>query len=65
MNKGTTYFTNEPVIGPQIDVVSPEIVQVEVRRDGEVVWVNVDGVCRLRISTPKQVTIIDPRGEES
>lgn len=27
-----------------------EVVQIMIRSDGRVVWVNVDGVCRLRIN---------------
>jgi hypothetical protein len=31
-----------------VDITAPSIVGVEIRHDGKVLWVNVDGVCRLR-----------------
>ena len=38
---------NDDLIGPQIDVVHPQA--VEVKYNGTTLWVNVDGICRLRI----------------
>lgn len=32
-----------------IEVIAPKQVEVTLRADGKVLWVNVDGVCRLRI----------------
>lgn len=34
---------------PMLDVTAPEVVDVSVRHDGSVLWVNVDGHCMLRI----------------
>lgn len=35
---------------PQVDITAPEGgVQISVRPDGKVIWVNVDGVCVLRV----------------
>lgn len=44
----------EPIITlnpqePMLDITGAETVQIQVRKDRKVVWVNVDGVCRLRI----------------
>jgi hypothetical protein len=33
-----------------LDLASPEVgVQIQIDNNGAIVWVNVDGVCRLRI----------------
>jgi len=32
-----------------LDVTGAAVVQVHVRRDGKVLWVNVNGVCVLRV----------------
>lgn len=35
---------------PFLDITAPEnTVEVEARKDGKVLWVNVDGICVLRI----------------
>lgn len=34
---------------PQVDVTAPEHVEVRIRGDKKVVWVNIDGVCVLRV----------------
>ena len=44
-----------------LDITSPEIVEVEINHNGKVVWINVDGVCRLRACRIKNVKIIDNR----
>ena len=30
------------------DVTAPRHVEIRIREDGKVVWVNVDGICRFR-----------------
>jgi hypothetical protein len=42
-------LTNEPIIGPQLDIATPLGVEVETNVERSIVWVNVDGVCRLRV----------------
>jgi len=44
---------------PQIDVSSPEIVQVQT--DGQTLWVNVNGVCMFRACKIGVLTIEDQR----
>ena len=46
-----------------LDITAPEGVQIQIRADGEVVWVNVDGICRLRICQipHKGLTLDDER----
>jgi len=41
------------------DMTVPEIVEITVRDDGKVVWVNVDGECVLRCSQIKNLRIED------
>jgi hypothetical protein len=40
-------------------------VQVQVREDGRTVWVNVDGICRLRASAIPELEIEDSRTQEN
>jgi hypothetical protein len=36
--------------GPNmLDITGAKLVEVEVSKDGKVLWVNVDGICRFRI----------------
>ena len=45
-----------------LDLTAPiEGVQVQVREDGKVLWVNVDGVCRLRVCRIPELEIEDRR----
>lgn len=43
------------------DITAPEIVEIQIRSDGKVVWVNVDGICRLRACQVKHVVFNDER----
>lgn len=45
------------------DVTAPEVVEVVVRSDSKVLWVNVDGVCLFRACQIKQLIIEDERNE--
>ena len=48
-----------------LDVTGAETVEVQVRHDGEVLWVNVDGRCRLRVCQIKgDVMVNDERPTE-
>lgn len=42
-----------------LDITQPEEVEVLVRADRKVLWVNVDGQCKLRICRIKNLTIIE------
>jgi hypothetical protein len=46
-------------IPDMIDITGPGVVEVTVREDGSVLWINVDGICRLRICQIQQRLIID------
>lgn len=44
-------LTDDPVVGPMLEISKPEHgVEIELSDAGRTLWVNVDGVCRLRIS---------------
>jgi hypothetical protein len=49
---------------PMIDVTAPQVVEVSIRNDGKVVWVNVDGICRFRACQITTVILEDKRNEE-
>jgi len=40
-----------------IDITMAELVEVEIREDGKVLWVNIDGVCQLRVCHFKKLDI--------
>lgn len=35
--------------GQMLDITGPELCEIQVRQDGKVIWVNVDGRCVLRV----------------
>lgn len=43
------------------DITAPEEVEILVRRDGTVIWVNIDGRCALRACRIKQLVVEDGR----
>jgi hypothetical protein len=45
----------------QIDLAQPEVVEVNIRHDAKVLWVNVDGVCRFRVCNIKKFILDDMR----
>lgn len=44
-----------------VNVNAPTLCEVQIRWDSKVIWVNVDGVCLLRVSNIEQLQIIDQR----
>ena len=47
-----------------LDIAEPEIVQIQISRNsktGTTVWINVDGICRLRATRVKNIRIDDDR----
>jgi hypothetical protein len=51
-------------VNDQLDMTAPEVVQIQVDASGETVWINVDGVCRLRCCRVGQIEIEDNRRDE-
>lgn len=52
--------TLDDLIDLQLDITSPHVVQIDVRRDKSVIWVNVDGVCVLRICQIPELILSNP-----
>jgi hypothetical protein len=48
-----------------IDLTQPDVVQILISRDGKTVWVNIDGVCRLRVCKIKKLLMEDNYGRTS
>jgi hypothetical protein len=44
-----------------IDIAEPEVVEIRIRSDGKVIWVNVNGKCYLRICQIKHLDLEDER----
>ena len=44
-----------------VDLKDVKAVEISIRDDGYVVWINVDGKCRLRIHNPEIVVVDDQR----
>ncbi len=44
-----------------IDITAPSHVEIKIRGDGKVLWVNVDGICKLRVCQIKELELIDER----
>lgn len=49
-----------------MDITKPDtVVEIMVSNDGSVIWVNVDGVCRLRVCRIPHLVVLDMREEKS
>lgn len=48
----------------QVDVTAPQDVEVKIRSDGKVVWVNVDGICLFRVCRIQNLTVSDERDSD-
>ena len=51
----------DTILPELVDITAPEGVELSIREDGQVIWVNVDGVCRLRCCQIKHLEIEDKR----
>lgn len=47
-----------------LDFTGPEVVELLIRHDGKVVWINIDGICRLRACQIKTVILQDDRVQD-
>ncbi len=50
-------MTNPEFLGTMRDISVKEGVQIQIQKDGLVLWVNCDGVCIARVMVPPQATI--------
>lgn len=57
-NSDKRYTMNIPEM---VDITSPRTVQVQIRSDGKVIWINVDGMCRLRCCQIEHLDVEDDR----
>jgi hypothetical protein len=48
-------------LGDMLDISGAEEVQVQIRHDARLIWVNVDGSCILRICKIKNFELADDR----
>ena len=47
------------------DIHSPGIVEIEIREDGKVIWVNTEAGCILRICRVKAFRLLDHRSKDT
>lgn len=48
------------IVGGGLDIRGG-IVEIDIREDGGAVWINVNGVTRLRVSRPESIVMSDRR----
>ena len=50
-----------------LDITKPKFVEIDIRNDGKVVWINIDGICRLRACRigKDRLVVNDRRKEET
>jgi len=53
--------TPEQLIEAQTDITEPQSVEIQIRDDGKVIWVNVDGICVLRACRITNLQVMDYR----
>jgi hypothetical protein len=46
-----------------LDITGSDCVQIEIRNDGKVVWINTEDGCIMRICRIKHLDVVDNRGE--
>jgi len=44
-----------------LDVTAPEVLEIRIKWDGKVVWINIDGICRFRSCQIKTLIVEDDR----
>lgn len=54
-------YSPEEILDKQIDITGPDIVEISIREDGKVIWINVDGICACRVCRIKELVIDDRR----
>lgn len=48
-----------PAVKEMIDITAPEVVEILIKHDSKVIWINIDGVCMLRACRIKYLEIND------
>ena len=44
-----------------LDITEPQSVEIQIRNDGKVIWINIDGACVFRACRIKELSVIDER----
>lgn len=44
-----------------LDITGPQEVEIKISYDGRTVWINVDGICRLRCCRIEEIDLTDAR----
>jgi hypothetical protein len=52
-----------PMDGQLTDVADVDTVEMQISADGTRIWINIDGVCRFRVSQTKIILVKDDRTE--
>ncbi len=52
---------SEDVHEQVLDITAPDRLEVRIRHDGKVVWINIDGICRFRSCQIKTLILEDDR----
>lgn len=58
---GDEYKDFEQLVDTGLDVTNPETVEIVIRPDKKVVWINVNGVCLLRCCQIQKLDVNDGR----
>lgn len=53
--------TKDEILGTQLDITAPGAVEVIIDHKGKRVWVNVDGICKLRCCQIDYLEVHDER----
>lgn len=48
-----------------LDITAPNLVEIQIRSDGKVIWINVDGACLLRCCRIETLVLNDERRKSS
>lgn len=51
----------DALLSAQLDITGADNVEIQIREDKKVIWVNVQGVCVLRICQIKNLALTDER----
>lgn len=60
MSKDLDEYTAQHMTDQMVDILQPSEVEIRIRFDGGVVWVNVNDVCKFRAKV-SDLTLIDER----
>lgn len=61
LNPSTTQITGGGEEPTQMDVTGAQVVDISIRADGTVIWINIDNVCKLRVCRIKKLIVEDNR----